>query len=77
MRVERIKTWDGTRWLFLLFALAFAAITAWLVHEGTLHHEAVLLLVVPAGFSASCGALALFASDDLLQPIARLFLVWH
>lgn len=72
--IEKTKTWDGLRGLFILLSVIFAGCLAWLVfHESMLEHDAKILLVVPAAFLIGCLILALSASDQKLRKVAAWF----
>jgi len=71
------RTWDGWRWLFVLFFVAFAAIGVWLVLAAeSSASPAALLAAVPAAFALGSLAVALFASDARLQRIATFFMAF-
>jgi hypothetical protein len=71
----RSRTWDGWRWLFVLFSALFAAIGVWLGFSGP-SSSAALLIAIPAVFALGSLAVALFASDARLQRIATFFLAF-
>jgi len=71
----RSRTWDGWRWLFVLFSALFAAIGVWLGFSGP-SSSAALLIAIPAVFALGSLAGALFASDARLQRIATFFLAF-
>ncbi len=66
------RTWNSTRWGFVLVSLVFAGILGWLVfHEGLLQNaEARVLLLIPIGFSIAAVLLAALGSDNLLRKLA-------
>lgn len=68
------RTWDGTRWLFVLLAVVFAGVVAWLVlHEGLLQLSYAPLLFIPACACVGLLSLALLASDRRLKRVATFF----
>ena len=71
------RTWDGWRWLFVLFFALFAAIGVWLGLSASSSASSVALLVaIPAVFALVSLAVALFATDARLQRIATFFLAF-